>query len=102
MAGLLPVHVQAPLAAPKNEVKGDDVARRQLSQWQCACQSGAAVALKVTSPQKQRPVIGWNMVASFLFTIPLAKRNTTNVWSVLDRSLYGSDRKQSGRGSSDE
>jgi hypothetical protein len=32
-----------PFRTPKNEVTGDAVARRQLSQWQWPCQSGAAV-----------------------------------------------------------
>jgi hypothetical protein len=51
---------------PKNEVNGDEVARLQLSQWQWACHRGAASARKVTSPQKQRPVMGGFMRASVL------------------------------------
>lgn len=42
VAGVMPVQAHAPSATPKKEAKAAPVARRQLSQWQCICQSGGA------------------------------------------------------------
>jgi hypothetical protein len=39
--GAAPVQRNLSWRTAKKLVKGDDVARRQLSQWQCTCQLGA-------------------------------------------------------------
>ena len=58
MAGVCPVQCQWPLAIPRKPVKGEDVALRQLSQWQRLCHRGWASQVYRTAPHRQCPPKG--------------------------------------------
>ena len=53
--GSSPVNRQAPFGTPMKVVKGEDVWRLQLSQWQCARQFSSPSYSKETAPQRQWP-----------------------------------------------
>jgi hypothetical protein len=55
--GAMPVKRHASLGRPTQVVKGDEVARRQLSQWQWPHQIGAPVNSNVTAPHRQWPLV---------------------------------------------
>lgn len=48
-----------------NVATGDDVCRRQLSQWQCSTFTGAPLYSYWISPQRHLPIITWFKLSSF-------------------------------------
>jgi hypothetical protein len=54
--GSAPVKRQEAFGTPNHVVKGEEVARRQLSQWQWPRQSSGPLYSNVMRPHKQRPV----------------------------------------------